>query len=99
MAQIGTFTRGDDGSFTGTIPKLNINVKATVRSVAKDGERSPDCRVAANGVELGAVWGKATKETGTEFVSVTLDDPSFTVLVYATLVQRDEGVHKLILSH
>ena len=50
MAQIGTFTRGEDGSFTGQIRTLNINTKATIRPVAKEGERAPDYRVAANGV-------------------------------------------------
>ena len=41
MAQIGSFTRDDDGVFTGTIRTLNINTKATIRPVAKDNERSP----------------------------------------------------------
>ena len=41
MAQIGNFTRGDDGVFTGTIRTLNINTKATIRPVTKDNERSP----------------------------------------------------------
>ena len=36
MAQIGTFTRSDDGVFTGVIRTLNINTKATIRPVAKD---------------------------------------------------------------
>ena len=66
--------------------------------VAKDGERSPDYRVTANGVELGAGWSKAAKETGAEYVSVKLDDPSFTGPVYATLVQSDNDEHKLIWS-
>ena len=69
MAQIGIFTRGDDGTFTGTIRTLNINVKATIKPVAKDNERSPDYRVAANGVEFGAGWKKAAKDTGAEYVS------------------------------
>ena len=98
MAQIGTFTRGDDGSFTGTIRTLNINVKATIKPVAKDGERSPDHRVTANGVEFGAGWSKAAKDTGAEYLSLKLDDPSFTAPVYATLVQGDNGEHKLIWS-
>ena len=98
MAQIGTFTRGDDGSFTGAIRTLNINVKATIKPVAKDNERSPDYRVAANGVELGAGWSKAAKDTGAEYVSVKLDDPSFQAPVYATLVQGEKGEHKLIWS-
>jgi uncharacterized protein (DUF736 family) len=98
MAQIGTFTRGDDGSFTGQIRTLNINTKATIRPVAKEGERSPDYRVAANGVELGAGWGKQAKDTGAEYVSVKLDDPSFTAPVYATLVAGEKGEHRLIWS-
>ncbi len=98
MAQIGTFTRGDDGSFTGTIRTLNINVKATIKSVAKEGERSPDYRVTANGVELGAGWSKAAKETGAEYVSVKLDDPSFNAPVYATLVHGEGSEHRLIWS-
>ena len=98
MAQIGTFTRGDDGSFAGTIRTLNINVKATIRPVTRDNERSPDYRVAANGVELGAGWRRTAKDTGAEYVSVKLDDPSFTTPVYASLVQGDNGEHKLIWS-
>ena len=98
MAQIGSFTRGDDGVFTGTIRTLNINVKATIKPVAKDNERSPDYRVTANGVEFGAAWSKAARETGAEYLSLKLDDPSFTGPVYASLVQGDKGEHKLIWS-
>ena len=98
MAQIGSFARGDDGAFAGTIRTLNINTKATIKPVAKEGERSPDYRVAANGVELGAGWSKAAKDSGAEYVSVKLDDPSFTAPVYATLVQGDNGEHRLIWS-
>ena len=28
MAQIGTFTRAEDGSYTGTIKTLSLNIKA-----------------------------------------------------------------------
>jgi uncharacterized protein (DUF736 family) len=98
MAQIGTFTRGEDGSFTGMIRTLNINTKAIIRPVAKEGERSPDYRVSANGVELGAGWSKAAKDSGAEYVSVKLDDPSFTAPVYATLVAGENGEHRLIWS-
>ncbi|WP_192361974.1 DUF736 domain-containing protein [Mesorhizobium mediterraneum] len=98
MAQIGTFTRSDDGAFTGMIRTLNVNIKATIRPVAKDNERGPDYRVVANGFELGACWSKAAKGTGAEYVSVKLDDPSFTAPVYATLIQGDNGEHKLIWS-
>jgi uncharacterized protein (DUF736 family) len=98
MAQIGSFTRSDDGVFTGVIRTLNINVKATIRPAAKENERAPDYRVTANGVEFGAGWSRAAKDTGAEYLSLKLDDPSFTGPVYATLVQSDNGEHKLIWS-
>lgn len=98
MAQIGTFTRSDDGSFAGTIRTLNIYVKAVIKPVAKDSERAPDFRVTANGVELGAAWSKAAKESGTEYLSVKIDDPSFSAPIYATLIQGDQSEHKLIWS-
>jgi uncharacterized protein (DUF736 family) len=98
MAQIGTFTRNEDGSFTGTIRTLNINTKATIKPVVSDNDRAPNYRVGANGVELGAGWSKAAKDSGAEYVSLKLDDPSFTAPVYATLVQGEGDEHKLIWS-
>ncbi|WP_246230515.1 DUF736 family protein [Bradyrhizobium cytisi] len=49
MAQIGTLTRGDDVSFNGRIRTLNIDTKATMRPIPKEGERSPDYRVTPTG--------------------------------------------------
>jgi len=98
MAQIGSFTRDGDGIFTGMIRTLNISVKAVIRPVAKENDRAPDYRITANGVELGAGWAKAARETGLEYLSLKLDDPSFTGPVYATLIQSDGGEYKLIWS-
>lgn len=41
MAQIGSFARNDDGAFAAAIRTLNINTKANIKPIAKDGERSP----------------------------------------------------------
>ena len=41
MAQIGTFTRSDDGSFSGTIRTLNINTKATIKARRQGGRARP----------------------------------------------------------
>jgi uncharacterized protein (DUF736 family) len=98
MAQIGSFTRDNDGVFIGMIRTLNISVKATIRPAGKDSERAPDYRVTANGVEFGAGWSKSAKESGLEYLSLKLDDPSFTGPVYATLIQSDNGEYKLIWS-
>ena len=98
MAQIGTFTRDENGNFAGTIRTLALSVKATIKPCDRDNDKAPDYRISANGVELGAGWSKTAKETGAEYLSVKLDDPSFTAPVYASLVLGDKGEHKLIWS-
>jgi uncharacterized protein (DUF736 family) len=103
MAQIGAFTRNEDGSFTGAIRTLNINVAATFEPVDKPSGRSPHYRITAHGpgfsgVELGAGWRKTGKTSGADFVSVKLDDPAFPAPVYASLVEGEAGEHRLIWS-
>ena len=98
MAQIGTFTRDESGAYTGTIKTLTLNVKASIKPVSKDNDKAPDFRITASGVEFGAGWRKAAKDSGAEYLSVKLDDPSFTAPVYATLVKAEKDEHKLIWS-
>ena len=98
MAQIGTFTRDETGAYAGTIKTLTLNVKATIKPCDRDTDKAPDYRVTANGVEFGAGWSRTARETGAEYLSLKLDDPSFTAPVYASLVQGDKGEHKLIWS-
>lgn len=98
MAQIGSFTRDESGNYNGSIRTLSLNVKATIRPCDHDSEKAPDHRVSASGVEFGAGWTKVARETGAEYLSLKLDDPSFPAPIYATLVQGDNGEHKLIWS-
>ncbi|MBO9621676.1 MAG: DUF736 domain-containing protein [Sphingomonas sp.] len=98
MAQIGTFGRDENGVFTGSIRTLTLNVKATIRPVDRDNDKAPDHRVFAGAVEIGAGWTKAARETGTEYLSLKLDDPSLPSPIYAQLVQGDGSDWKLIWS-
>ena len=41
---------------------------------------------------------KKTSEAGREYISVTLDDPSFPATVYARLIEGEDGTHDLIWS-
>lgn len=91
MAQIGTFTRDDNGAYAGTIKTLTLNVKATIKPCDRDNDKAPDYRITANGVEFGAGWSRTARETGAEYLSLKLDDPSFTAPVYASLVQGDRA--------
>ena len=91
MAQIGTFTRNEDGSFAGVIKTLNLNIKARPVVAEKESDKSPELRALAGAIEIGAGWKKTAKETGREYHSVKLDDPSFPAPIYATLVESEDG--------
>jgi uncharacterized protein (DUF736 family) len=97
MANIGTFTAEKDG-FTGTLRTLTLNVKVKLVPNDKGGkEHAPDFRLQAAGHDIGAAW-KKTSEAGREYLSVTLDDPSFPTAVYARLIEGTNGTHDLIWS-
>ena len=92
MAQIGSFTRDEDGSYTGTIRTLSLNIKVRfVPAEPSQNEKAPDLRVlAGNNVEIGAAWKRTSKEN-TVYHSVKLDDPSFPAPIYANLFAVDDA--------
>ena len=91
MAQIGTFTRGEDGTFSGTIRTLSLNVRARfIPAEPSQNDKAPDLRVLAGNIEIGAAWKRTSKEN-TVYHSVKLDDPSFPAPIFANLVEVDGG--------
>jgi uncharacterized protein (DUF736 family) len=92
MATIGTFTKGDNGDFTGAVKTLTLNVKTKIARSEKENDKAPDYRIFAGQTEFGAAWRK-TSGAGREYLSVKLDDPSFPAPIYASLVkvEGDEG--------
>ena len=97
MANIGTFTAEKDG-FTGTLRTLTLNVKAKLVPNDKgNSENAPDFRLQAAGHDIGAAW-KKVSEAKREYLSVTLDDPSFPATAYARLIEGENGTHDLFWS-
>lgn len=97
MATIGTFTKTEDGSISGSIRTLTLNVKtAKFQPAEKDSDKAPDYRVFAGTIEIGAAWKKTSRENN-DYLSVKLDDPSFPTSIFASLVDADEG-YSLIWS-
>ncbi len=94
MAKIGTFTK-TDGGFTGTLETLTIQTQIDFKAVEKTGEKAPDFRVYHEQAEIGAAWAKKSKDKK-PFLSVTLDDPSFTAPVRAVLLKANGGNYQLI---
>jgi uncharacterized protein (DUF736 family) len=89
MATIGTFTK-DGAGFAGTIQTLTLNAKVTFEPQEKRSDNAPDYRVfhITDGFtsEIGAAWKKTSKENA-EYLSVSLDDPSFPEKINARLVK------------
>ena len=96
MANIGTFTAEKDG-FTGTLRTLTLNVKVKLVANAKGENESAPTSAFRRPADIGAGW-KKTSEAGRPYVSVSLDDPSFPVTVYARLIENEDGTHDLIWS-
>jgi uncharacterized protein (DUF736 family) len=85
MAIIGTFTKQENGTLSGTIQTLTISIRATFDPTAKRGEKSPDYRITSGLAELGAAWERTAE--GTAYLSVRLDDPSFAAPVNCRLIK------------
>ena len=68
---------------------LTVNVKVKLVPTTKDSDNAPDFRIVAGTYELGAAWKKKAKETGREYLSVKLDDPSLPAPIYGTLVEAE----------
>ena len=81
MATIGTFKKTASNEYTGDIVTLSVQAK-NVRIVPEtsDNENAPSHRVFVGRAEIGAAWTKTSNE-GREYLSVKLDDPSFTAPV------------------
>ncbi|AZO05113.1 MULTISPECIES: DUF736 domain-containing protein [unclassified Mesorhizobium] len=86
MAQIGTFNRTEDGFF-GNISTLRLDAKLTILPAGKsDAENAPDHRIFCEGIEIGAAWVRTGEKAGS-YLSVSIDDPSFTQPIRANLFQ------------
>ena len=78
---------------------LSLNAKAQLVPAEKRTDKAPDFRIFAGNVELGAAWKKTARETGRDYLSVKLDDPSFPAPIYASLVEAEaEDAYSLIWS-
>ena len=71
MAQIGTFTRNNDGFF-GRIRTLTLDVEVTILPVDGDpAENAPNHRMFADGLEVGAAWDRTGTGRDAKFYRLT----------------------------
>ncbi|MFC3059940.1 DUF736 domain-containing protein [Paenirhodobacter populi] len=92
MATIGTFRKSATGDeYTGAVATLELqrNVRI-VPETRVTGENAPSHRVYAGRVEIGAAWPKVSQD-GRPFLSLKLDDPSFSATIFASLLDDEDS--------
>ena len=99
MANIGSFKKVGN-ELQGEIVTLSVQTKG-VRIVAETNranDNAPSHRVFVGRAEIGAAWSKRSNE-GRDYLSLKLDDPSFTAPIYANLFEDEDGeAYSLIWS-
>ena len=92
MANIGTFKKSGDTNYTGEIVTMSLQKKnvTIVAEDASENENAPSHRVFVAKAEIGACWQKTSKE-GRDYLSIKLDDPSFTAPIFANLFDDEDG--------
>ena len=75
---LGTFTKQDNGTFTGTLKTLNVTAALTIVPVDKHSDNAPDHRVyAGQRYEVGAGWSQVAKTSGETYVNLKIAAPEF----------------------
>ena len=88
---IGTFKQLDNGKFKGQLRTLTVDARVDFVPVEPNGSNSPDYRLYTGIAEIGAAWRKTSEKSNREYLSVKLDDPSFTAPVFASLIEQESG--------
>ena len=101
MATIATLTQKQDGTLEGTLTTLNVTAPiALVPNSRKAKENEPDYRSVSrkNGFEVGAGWNRISKNTGEEYISVSLSAPEFgTIYGNVAPAPGDDASKKVII--
>ena len=75
---LGTFTKLDDGAFTGILKTLNVTAALTIIPTDKVSENAPDHRVyAGQRYEVGAAWSQVAKSSGEIYLNLKIGAPEF----------------------
>lgn len=92
MANIGSFKKVGSSEFQGEIVTLSVQTKGVriVPETNRSNDNAPSHRVYVGRAEIGAAWSKRSNE-GRDYLSLKLDDPSFTAPIFANLFDDEDG--------
>lgn len=95
MAKIGNFKKVANG-YRGQIATLALQAKSvSIVAEEKPGTNAPSHRIFVGDAEIGAAWEKQSQDKR-PYLSVKLDDPSFTAPVFAQLFEGKDDEHDLV---
>ncbi len=77
MPAIGFVTKQENGSYRGTIRTLSVKAAIEIQPSEKAKDNHPDFRVFSEGVEVGAAWTRTGRQSGEDYVSVSIAAPEF----------------------
>jgi uncharacterized protein (DUF736 family) len=101
MATIATLTQKTDGTFEGQLTTLSVTAQiALVKNARKAKDNEPDYRIVSrkNGFELGGGWNRISKNSGEEYISVSLSAPEFgTIYGNVAPAPGDDPTKKVII--
>ncbi|GHH24244.1 hypothetical protein GCM10008023_36210 [Sphingomonas glacialis] len=91
MANIGSFKKVGS-EFQGQIVTLSVQTKGVriVPEESRSNDAAPSHRIYVGRAEIGAAWAKRSAEQR-DYLSVKLDDPSFTAPIFANLFDDADG--------
>jgi uncharacterized protein (DUF736 family) len=91
MANIGSFKKSARNSRAKSSP-LSVQARGVriIPETNRANENAPSHRVFVGRAEIGAAWTKRSTE-GRDYLSLKLDDPSFTAPIYANLFDDEDG--------
>ncbi len=91
MANIGSFKKSGN-EYQGEIVTLSVQAKGVriVPEANRSNDNGPSHRVFVGRAEIGAAWSKQSNE-GRDYLSLKLDDPSFTAPIFANLFDDPDG--------
>ena len=91
MASIGSFKKSG-AEYHGEIVTLSLQTKGVriVPEANRSNDNAPSHRVYVGRAESGAAWSKRSNE-GRDYLSLKLDDPSFTAPIFANLFDDEDG--------
>jgi uncharacterized protein (DUF736 family) len=87
---IGSFKATNSG-YAGKIETLAFKIQAEfIRVLNRKHEKAPAYEIYCGDLKIGAAWDKVSKKTGTKYIFVALEDPSFASGFYGLF--RNSGV-------